>query len=222
MKHKCKPWYHTATQRLPNTGVCMPDSIDLPPYPMPLYWQVAPANWQIEEGALQVVATPQSDMFISPAGDPAVLNAARLLGPLTGEFQLSTRVQVEFQGTFDAGALLVWQNASTWAKLCFEYSPDRNPMVVSVVTHGTSDDANGFIVSGNIVWLRVSRLGQAWAFHASTNGKDWLLIRHFGLAIGDTPQVGFVAQSPVGTGCKVRFDQIRFIAERLWDIRNGA
>ena len=43
-------------------------------------------------------------------------------------------------------------------KLCFEHSPDRQPMIVSVVTRGVSDDANAFAVDGQTAWLRVSPL----------------------------------------------------------------
>ena len=59
---------------------------------------------------------------------------------------------------------------SSWAKLCFEYSPQREPMVVSVVTRGLSDDCNSFVVDGATVWLRIARVGSAFAFHASTDG----------------------------------------------------
>ncbi len=199
----------------------MAESIHLPPHPALLAWDVAPVAWKIADGALHMTAGPQSDMFVSPQGEPAVLNAARLVGAIAGDFQLAAHVQVDFAGTYDAGALLVWQNETTWAKLCFEYSPDGQPMVVSVVTRGISDDANGFVVVGNRIWLRIARMGSALAFHASQDGQRWALIRHFGLAIGDTPLVGFVAQAPIGSGCDVRFDLIRFTPTRLHEIRNG-
>jgi uncharacterized protein len=191
----------------------MPDIINLPPFPTPLAWDVQPAAWQLQDTALQITALPQSD--------PPMLNAARLLGEISGDLQLSARVQVAFAGTFDAGALLIWQDEHTWGKLCFEYSPDRDPMVVSVVTRTTSDDANGFIVQGDTVWLRISRLGQAIAFHASLDGQRWALIRHFGLALGETAKLGFVAQAPIGTGCNVTFDHIQFLPSRLADLRSG-
>ena len=54
-------------------------------------------------------------------------------------------------------------------------------MVVSVVTRGVSDDCNSFVVDGASVWLRVARVGSAFAFHASTDGSNWSFIRHFAL-----------------------------------------
>jgi regulation of enolase protein 1 (concanavalin A-like superfamily) len=197
-------------------------SIQLPPHPAPLAWEVSPVSWAITAGALQVTAGPRTDMFVSPSGEAPTLNAPRLLGPIAGDFQLSARVTVDFQGTYDAGVLLVWSNEQSWAKLCFEYSPQRDPMIVSVVTRVTSDDANSFVVAGNTAWLRVSRLGaSALAFHASADGATWSLIRHFGLLMGDAPLVGFEAQSPVGEGCGVRFEDIRYSPTRLGELRSG-
>lgn len=200
----------------------MAETISLAPHPAPLAWAVTPAAWSQEGGALRIEAGPRTDMFVSPQGDPPTLNAPRLLGPVSGDFQLAARVTVGFAATFDAGVLLVWRDERTWAKLCFEYSPAGQPMVVSVVTRGESDDANGFTMERNTVWLRVSRIGPALAFHASRDGQWWELIRHFKLDAGDAPLVGFEAQSPTGEGCSARFDEIRFTAERLADIRSGA
>jgi uncharacterized protein len=199
----------------------MTDTIHLPPLPVPLRWEAPPASCRLEGNTLHAVANPRSDLFISPQGDPPALNAARLLGPVAGDFLFSARVTVGFVETFDAAALLVWRDERTWAKLCFEYSPQRQPMVVSVVTRGLSDDANGYSVDGTSVWLRVARLGPALAFHASRDGRIWDLVRHFALDAGESPLLGFVAQAPVGDGCEVRFDDVRFEPRRLPDLRSG-
>jgi Uncharacterized conserved protein len=72
------------------------------------------------------------------------------------------------------------------------------------------------------VWLRVSRIGPAFAFHASTEGTLWRLVRHFALPVTHELLVGFEAQSPLGTGCTASFTKIRFEARTLPDIRSGA
>ena len=36
--------------------------------------------------------------------------------------------------SFESGVLMLWIDDRHWGKLCFEYSPDRQPMIVSVVT----------------------------------------------------------------------------------------
>jgi regulation of enolase protein 1 (concanavalin A-like superfamily) len=93
-----------------------------------------------------------------------------------------------------------------------------------VVTRELSDDCNSFAVDGGQVWLRVSRLGPAFAFHASTDGRGWRLVRYFALEPAGEAQVaevGFLAQSPTGPGCTASFDQIAFVPERLADLRGG-
>jgi regulation of enolase protein 1 (concanavalin A-like superfamily) len=191
--------------------------------PMALDWQVPPAHCRTDEVAtLNMRAPGPTDMFIDPAGGDPTLTAPRLVGtPPEGDFQLSARVRVGFDATFDAGVLLIWVDERTWAKLCFELSPQGKPMVVSVITRGTSDDANGFTVDGDRIWLRISRLGAAWAYHASIDGSYWQLVRYFTLGTDAVPRVGFEAQSPTGHGCEVIFDEIRFTPTRLSDPRNG-
>jgi regulation of enolase protein 1 (concanavalin A-like superfamily) len=113
----------------------------LPAFPAPLHWQETPAEWRMEDhGGLAIRSGPRTDLFIDPQGAPPVLNAPRLLGDVRGDFQLSASVTVDFQSTYDAGVLVVYAHEHAWAKLCFEYSPQGQPMVVSVVTRGVSDD----------------------------------------------------------------------------------
>jgi regulation of enolase protein 1 (concanavalin A-like superfamily) len=211
----------------------MTDTVQLTALPMPLRWQVPPSRCHIGGGGdLELLAQAKTDLFVDPAGGgrPA-LTAPRLLGaPPAGDFTLSARVSVRFAETFDAGVLLVWVSDDVWAKLCFERSPQGPPMVVSVVTRGASDDANGFTVDGSVLWLRVARVGPAWAFHASTDGSYWHFVRHFALpgdrATGSAEDsaaalVGFEAQSPLGAGCAVTFGEITFTEGRLTDLRSG-
>jgi regulation of enolase protein 1 (concanavalin A-like superfamily) len=110
-------------------------------------------------------------------------------------------------------------------------------MAVTVVTKHTSDDSNSFEVTGSELWLRITRIGQAWAFHASTDGTWWRLLRYFTLtdpAIdqpidqptgppqGPPARVGFLAQSPTGPGCTVRFDHIELRTGATTDLRDGS
>ncbi len=199
------------------------EPVALAALPGELQWQVLPVRWSARDGKkLTVDAGPRTDMFIDPGGAAPTLNAARLLGPIDEDFTLSAMVTVGFAASFDAGALLVRGDDQTWAKLCFEYSPQGQPMVVSVVTRGASDDANSMPIDAKTVWLRVARIDPGgWAFHASTNGTTWQFVRHFALDVGEAPEVGFVAQSPTGEGCTVTFEDIRFERRRLADLRNG-
>ncbi|MEU7842984.1 DUF1349 domain-containing protein [Micromonospora sp. NPDC049114] len=214
----------------------MADQLTVPGMPTPLVPSSA-ALWRVDEatGAVTVSAQPRTDLFIDPSGGGAgesaapspapVLNAATLLGdlPPEGDFQFSARVSVAFGATFDAGVLLLWRDERCWGKLCFEFSPEAEPMIVSVICRGVADDANAFVVPDRSVWLRVSRIGRVYAYHAALDGRTWQLIRVFGFD-GDTSRdrIGFAGQSPTGEGCSVTFDEIQFRPERLADLRDGS
>lgn len=199
----------------------MDDALEISGIPAPLRWSERPASWSYADGALRIEAGAGTDLFADPAGLATTVNAPRVLAAVNGDFQLSARVTVGFEATYDAGVLLLWAGERQWAKLCFERSPQGQPMIVSVVTRGTSDDANGFVVEGNTAWLRVSRIGPAYAFHASTDGVYWLFVRYVGLGT-DAAEVGFEAQAPTGAGCSVTFEQITFVRQRLSDLRDGS
>ena len=192
----------------------------MPDLPFPLHWLHDPGSFTDEDGALTIVAGARTDMFRSPQGDEPTVNAPALVGGASGDFTLSARVQVDFTASFDAGALLLYLDTHTWAKLCFEVSPQGEAMVVSVVTRDVSDDANGFVLAGDTVWLRVAHVGSAYAFHASLDGETWSFVRHFAAA-GEL-LVGFEAQSPTGDGCTVRFTDVRFEQRTLGDLRDGS
>ena len=114
-------------------------------------------------------------------------------------------VGATFSSKYDAGGVLVWLDESNWAKLAVEQSPAGEPTIVSVVTRGVSDDCNSWAAESP-AWLRVARIGPAYAFHVSTDGGTWSLVRHFALAADGDPLVGFVAQAPTGERCTATFE----------------
>jgi uncharacterized protein len=195
-------------------------TIQLPELPEPLEWQIQPRAWNPSETGLLIEAPELTDFFVDPLGAATRLNAPSLLFDVTEDFTLSAKVQTDAPGTYDAGVLFVYQHDSSWGKLCFERSPQGEMMIVSVVTKGTSDDANAVVVPGDRVSLRISRLESAWAFHYSLDGAFWHMVRLFSLGEGSC-KAGFLAQSPVGAGCAVRFTALQYRAERLSDVRSG-
>ena len=200
------------------------DTINIPNLPHSLHWLNQPESWDLSpEGQLTITAPAKTDWFIDPQGAVNVSNAPVLLFPTSGPCMLSAQVTAKHVSTYDAGVLMVYESPRAWAKFCLELSPQapsRRPTVVSVVTKGISDDCNAFAVDG-LVYMRVSRLEQAYAFHVSEDGIRWNLIRYFKLEDNKNAQMGFEAQSPTGSGCTVSFGDIRFESRLLVDIRSG-
>jgi len=196
-------------------------AITLPSIPHALAWAGSSQDWYVDDHTLKITADAKTDFFIDPRGVSTQDNASRLLFVPEPQFTLSARVTVQFASTFDAGALLLFASPTCWAKLCFEFSPQQQPMIVSVVTNNVSDDCNSAILTTSETYLRVTKLDGAFAFHYSANGSQWQLIRYFALAHPDELRVGFVAQSPTGDGCSVIFSDIKYTPQAVQDIRSG-
>ncbi len=195
----------------------------LPTLPTELEFVNVPPEARVEnENILFMRAGEKTDWFNDPSSDSKSDNApAALFRTRVENFMLSARVLVEFASTFDAGVLQIRVRDDVWGKLCFEYAPQKQPFVVSVVTRGVSDDCNSVPIENNFVCLRVARIGRAFAFHYSLDGTFWNFVRHFALGDIDELRVGFSAQSPTGQGCAVRFSEIVYTEKRLEDLRSG-
>jgi regulation of enolase protein 1 (concanavalin A-like superfamily) len=197
------------------------DTITIPNIPHPLHWLNQPKGYDFTaEGQLTIEASARTNWFVDPQGTVNDSNAPVLLFPAPGPCMISTQVVVDLVATYDAGVLMVYESPSMWAKFCLELSPQGRPMIVSVVTKGVSDDCNAFAVNGP-VYMRVSKLEQAYAFHVSQDSRRWELIRYFKLEDNRNAQIGFEAQSPTGEGCTAFFRDIRFEARPLTELRSG-
>ncbi|MFB6836113.1 DUF1349 domain-containing protein [Streptomyces sp. NPDC056361] len=188
----------------------------------PRHWPIRPASLTLDGDALVVEAGAGTDVFANPLTGEVRNDAARaLLTPPEGDWQLSARLRVGFQAPWDAGALVIWSAADTWAKLNLEQSPDGRPAVYSVVTRGLSDDAVGWNLDSGSAWLRISRIDDGFAFHASIDGRSWRLARQFSLGPVADLRVGIEVQSPTGQGCTVRFDRTTLASTRLAHLFDG-
>ncbi|MBL8176865.1 MAG: DUF1349 domain-containing protein [Bryobacterales bacterium] len=193
--------------------------MNVPGIPAPLK-TAAPHAWTVTGNGLDGRAPAQTDLFTDPLSDRKLQSAPMALFATEGDFLLEAEVEAGFAATFDAGVLLLWQDEDHWAKLCYEYSPQARPMVVSVVTCGASDDCNSVARAEPRIWLRVGRKGPGCVFHYSDDGKYWHMVRAFRLRPGPM-QAGLLVQSPTGEGCSVRFRSIRYRQETLAALRTG-
>ncbi|MGA2976785.1 MAG: DUF1349 domain-containing protein [Spirochaetia bacterium] len=191
--------------------------------PAELHWEGKPEQWGVEgDAALWIMAGGRTDLFHDPAGRQRNESSpAALFTPPDRQFILSARVKVGFASDFDAGVLQIRAGRGVWAKLCFEYSPQREPMIVSVVTRGVSDDCNSVPLARTDVYLRIIQRERTSAFHYSLDGQEWRFVRYFSLGARSRLRVGFSSQSPVGAGCRADFAEIRYTPGSIANLRNG-
>ncbi|AZR03014.1 DUF1349 domain-containing protein [Trueperella pyogenes] len=174
------------------------------------------------EGGYEVQALAGDDLFLSPDNDGArTLSATRFLidAPETATFEFVP--SAEFVTTFDSVALVGWQDDEHWFKLCLEQDPQGRNRIVSVVTKGRSDDANGPFVGETTVKLQCRRQGDFISLHYRTDDKGIVdLVRCFRLPLeGHSLQLGFTVQSPQGHGLKARIQSLRLSDSVNEDIR---
>lgn len=181
-----------------------------------------PASWTVRDsGTLTMSAGAKTNWFISPLNGKTWDNAPMLLFVPAKDFVLIAKVSLEFRSRWDAGALVLYLNETTWAKFAFEAPQVGQPSVVSVVTRGESDDCTAMPVTGNSVYLKIAKIGPAFIFYVSNDGQSWKMTRAFRMGNTDGLRVGFSAQSPTGNGSTVTFSGIQYLAKQVTKIDSG-
>ncbi len=160
--------------------------------------------------SLTLEAPPRTDLFIASDGANPTDHSPRLMFRPNSQFILTAKIRPTFRAKWDAGALLIYNDSSHFAKFCYEMDYRGDSRIVSVVCNGTADDCNSMAVPGGSAYLRaVGNVTRDVAtFYFSENGKSWFLIRTFRLHRAQNLRIGFCAQSPAGEGCLVRFEEI--------------
>lgn len=183
---------------------------------------------RFEENTIIMTATANSDFFCNNGAvaeegltPENLTNAPFFYTEVTGDFVLRVKVSHDFRDTYDSASIMVMQDLSVWAKACFELTDFDTHAVVSVVTNQTSDDANGCNINSNEVWLQAARSGNAFAFHYSTDGVRYDMMRFFHLPAEDTIKVGLLAQAPTGEGGERIYDNFTLENRTVKNIRAG-
>ena len=88
---------------------------------------------------------------------------------------------------------------------------------MSVVTKNISDDCNSVEINTNRVFYKMAKADNVITLYYSANGIKWFLIRHLQFDTKPEFKVGFLAQSPTGTRCVVKFSNIKYQAKKIKD-----
>lgn len=184
-------------------------------------WQNPSSYAVLPQGGIRIAAPAKCDYFKDPAGVHVMASAPYLYLEASGDFTAKVHVSHPFTSVWDAAALMVWENEDHWAKLCFEATDFGTRAVVSVVTNGLSDDANGVNYHWSNVWLQIVRKGDLFGMHYGPDGRNWNMVRYFYLPVSKTLKVGLVAQSPGGPGGEMDFYTFNLENQTVEDIRAG-
>jgi hypothetical protein len=179
----------------------------------------------IDGDSFTIYALAKTDFYNNPVpyeGEPAepLVNAPFLYTEVEGDFVARVRVTPNFVFEYDAACIMVIQDAHVWLKAAYEQS-NIGTALVSVVTNGVSDDANGCTIDAESVWLQVARAGNNFAFHYSPDGVKFDMVRLCTLPVGGTVKVGVQAQCPHGDGGERGFYGLTVEKRTVKDLRTG-
>lgn len=173
------------------------------------------------ESGIEIYAPAGSNYFVNPSDNSKNNSAPFFYKEVEGDFVFKAKVNHDFISLYDACVLLAYDNETLWAKACFEYTDINTHSVVTVMTNELSDDANGYDVDGNEVWLQIARKDNIFAIHYSLDGKKFLMSRICKLPMQKKIMVGLVAQCPMGAGSMMKFEEVSLEEKTLLNIREG-
>jgi regulation of enolase protein 1 (concanavalin A-like superfamily) len=193
------------------------DKLEITAIPHELRWENIPLTYSIKENELIILAGEKTDMFRDPNVTYNTDNAPKLMFKADDDFILSAAIEHSFINKWDGGALVIKSDSVNWIKFCFEKDYTGAKRVVSVVTRNISDDCNSVEINSNKVFYKVAKADNVITLYYSTNGESWFLVRHLQFETKSGFEVGFLAQSPIGSKCEVRFSSIQYQSKKIKD-----
>jgi uncharacterized protein len=177
----------------------------------------------VEDGKLVFKSNAKCDNFNDPDGKLSNNTAPVLLSKVDNNkpFTFTAKVTPTFLETYDAGTMYVYLNEKYWLKFAFERDERMHTRIVTVRTIGTSDDNNHDVVDSASVYMKISSDVKTIGYYYSLDKKNWQLVRLFRNDYPAEIWVGISAQSPIGNGTSVSFEECSFTESSIKDFRMG-
>lgn len=195
----------------------VPETIQLKGIPTPLHFRNTPVSFRQQQGSFTLVAGAKTDMFRDPNVTYNTDNAPKLLFQPDSDFVLTVAIEHKFSAKWDGGAVVLWADDHNWIKFCYERDYTGAKRVVTVVTRDISDDCNSAAFTANTIWYKIAKAGKVITLYCSQDGRHWLLVRHCQFEAPSGYLLGFMAQSPTGQQCSVRFSNWKYEAKTIKD-----
>ncbi len=193
------------------------DSVRINSIPHGMFWENNPKKFSASDNELVMVAGEKTDMFRDPNVTYNTDNAPKLLFHPDNDFVLIVSIEHSFASKWDGGAIVLKQDSLNWIKFCFEKDYTGARRVVSVVTKNISDDCNSVEIKTNRVFYKLAKADNVITLYYSVEGKNWFLVRHLQFDSDNNLALGFLAQSPTGKQCEVKFSGISYQAKKIKD-----
>jgi len=193
------------------------DSVRIKSIPYGMFWENRAQKFSETTNGIVMVTGEKTDMFRDPNVTYNTDNAPKLLFHPDNDFVLTASIEHSFASKWDGGAIVLKQDSLNWIKFCFEKDYTGAKRVVSVVTKNISDDCNSVEIRTNKVFYKMAKADNVITLYYSLEGKKWFLIRHLQFDTDKDFTLGFLAQSPTGKRCEVKFSGISYQAKKIKD-----
>ncbi len=183
----------------------------------------AKATTIVESDKLTLKSNAKCDNFNDPDGKLSNSTAPVLLTKTdnTKPFTFTAKVSPTFTDTYDAGTMYIYLNPKLWFKFAFERDERMKTRIVTVRTIETSDDNNHDVVDNASVYMKISSDVKTIGFYYSIDKENWQLVRLFKNDYPAGLWVGLSAQSPIGNGTSVTFEECSLNQSSIKDFRMG-
>ncbi|NJB84087.1 DUF1349 domain-containing protein [Wenyingzhuangia aestuarii] len=183
----------------------------------------AKSTTSIRGNTLTLKSNAKCDNFNDPDGKLSNNTAPVLLTKIdnTKPFTFTSKVTPTFIDTYDAGVMYIYLNSKLWFKFAFELDERNKTRIVSVRTIETSDDNNHDMIDSTSAYMKISSDAKTIGFYYSLDNNKWQLVRLFKNDYPAELWVGFGAQSPIGNGTNVRFEESSLLQSSITDFRMG-
>ncbi len=190
--------------------------------PQSFQWTNPPAEFEFQDGSLEITSVSGTDFFNNPATLEVTGTAPILYRETEGDFIATALVQPDFGDMWNASSMMVFIDNLHWIKFAFENSDATGPSIVSVVTKGTSDDANGPILKDEReILLRIIKKDHLYALHWSKDGHNFKMARLSSMPESRQVRVGLEAQCPVGREAMHKFNYFSIEKKTVGNLRSG-
>lgn len=203
------------------TVMAQQDTVRIAAIPFTLAWHNQPLEFTAGKNDITIIAGEKTDMFRDPNVTYNTDNAPKLLFNPDEDFVLTAAIEHSFTSKWDGGAIVIIQDSLNWIKFCYEKDYTGARRVVTVVTKNVSDDCNSVSPGSNKIFYKIAKADNVFTLYYSTDGKKWFLVRHLQMDTTKELKLGFLAQSPTGKKCSVRFSNITYRNIKIKDPYSG-
>jgi hypothetical protein len=164
--------------------------------------------WGVQNGHLLLTSETNTDFWQKTHYGFSADNGHFLQQKLTGNFQISTRISVNYLNQYDQAGLMVRISEDCWIKTAIEFEPEEENKLGAVVTRFGYSDWSTQNISKEVedFKLRLTRQGSDYIVESSIgDNHSWEQLRMFHLEDQEEVSAGVYACSPKKGGFTAQF-----------------